>query len=151
MGRTARGVKAVQLGRGDEVVAADVIDPETTVLTITQKGYGKRTPVNEYPVQHRGGRGVLTIKTSDRNGPVVRVLLVQEDDELMVIANGGKMLRTRASDVSIIGRNTQGVRIMDLDGEDRVVSVDAFGELDLKDEEDSPEEPDSPDGGNPQD
>ena len=137
MGRTARGVKAVQLTKDDEVVAADVIDPETTVLTITEKGYGKRTPVEEYPLHHRGGRGVVTIKTSERNGPVVRLLLVREDDELMMIANSGKMLRTRASDVSIIGRNTQGVRIMDLDGEDRVVSVDAFGAWDLNgDDED---------------
>ncbi|MBI5142976.1 MAG: DNA gyrase subunit A [Nitrospirae bacterium] len=131
IGRTARGVKAIELLNADEVVSADAVDADGTILTITEQGYGKRTPVSEHPVHHRGGKGVITIKTSERNGKVVRALQVGEDDEIMVIAHSGKMIRTRAADVSVMSRNTQGVRIMDLDDDDRVVSVDGFAEVEF--------------------
>jgi len=130
MGRTARGVKAMSLILGDEVVSADVVDADAYILTVTEKGYGKRTHVGEYPLHHRGGKGVVTIKTSARNGNVVRVLQARPDDEIMAIANSGKILRTAVDDISAMSRNTQGVRIMDLDAEDRVVSVDVFGQED---------------------
>ncbi len=128
MGRTTRGVKAIELSKGDEVISADVADAGATMLTVTEKGFGKRTPVSDYPCYHRGGKGVLTIKTSERNGNVVRLLQVRDEDEIMVIANSGKILRTMAANITIIGRNTMGVRIMDLDGKDRVVSVDRFND-----------------------
>jgi DNA gyrase subunit A len=131
IGRTARGVKAIELLNADEVVSADAVDADGTILTITEQGYGKRTPVSEHPVHHRGGKGVITIKTSERNGKVVRALQVDEGDEIMVIAHSGKMIRTRAADVSVMSRNTQGVRIMDLDDDDRVVSVDGFAEVEF--------------------
>jgi len=131
MGRTARGVKAIELEPGDEVVSADAIDPAADLLTVTERGYGKRTPVRDYPRYHRGGKGVVTIKTSSRNGPVVRLLQVRDDDEIMAIARSGKILRTRAAEISAMGRNTQGVRIMELDEGDHVVSVDAFNEAEM--------------------
>jgi DNA gyrase subunit A len=123
MGRTAYGVRGITLRDGDYVVAMEVVSPGGTLLTVTEHGYGKRTEIEEYRVQSRGGVGVINIATSDRNGHVVGVAYVQEGDELLVITQQGMILRMQANDVRAIGRATQGVRLIDIEGEDRVVSI----------------------------
>ena len=114
MGRTAFGVKGITLEAKDSVVGAELARPGATLLTMTENGYGKRSAIEDYRLTHRGGKGVIDIKTSDRNGPVVAMLQVTDADELMLITNRGMLIRTRVADISIIGRNTQGVRLMDL-------------------------------------
>jgi DNA gyrase subunit A len=123
MGRTAYGVRGIQLRDGDEVVALEVVKPGGTLLTVTQKGYAKRTELDEYRVQSRGGLGIKNIEVTDKNGQVVGIAQVHENEELLVITQQGKILRTPASQIRTIGRATQGVRVMDLDDEDSVVSV----------------------------
>jgi DNA gyrase subunit A len=123
MGRTAYGVRGIQLRDGDEVVAMEVVKPGGTLLTVTQKGYAKRTDLDEYRVQSRGGLGLKNLEITERNGVVVGIAQVHENEELLVITQQGKILRTPASDIRTIGRATQGVRVMDLEGEDTVVSV----------------------------
>jgi len=100
-----------------------VVTPAGTLLTVTERGFGKRTEIDEYRVQSRGGVGVINIATSDRNGHVVGVAYVQEGDELLVITQQGMILRMQANDVRAIGRATQGVRLIDIEGDDRVVSI----------------------------
>ena len=114
MGRTAFGVKGITLEAGDIVVGAELAHPGATLLTITENGYGKRSTIEDYRLTHRGGKGVIDIKTGGRNGLVVAMLQVTDADELMLITNKGMLIRTRVADISIIGRNTQGVRLMDL-------------------------------------
>jgi DNA gyrase subunit A len=123
MGRTAYGVRGIQLREGDEVVAMEVVKPGGTLLTVTQKGYAKRTDLEEYRVQSRGGLGLKNLEITDKNGRVVAIAQVHENEELLVITQQGKILRTPAADIRTIGRATQGVRVMDLEGEDIVVSV----------------------------
>ncbi|MCC6964716.1 MAG: DNA gyrase subunit A [Nitrospira sp.] len=126
MGRTAHGVRGITLEAGDEVIGMETITPDSTtaILTVTEGGYGKRTPVNEYRVQGRGGKGIISVKTTERNGPAVGFLQVRGEDEIMVMAAQGKVLRCKVDDIREIGRNTQGVRLLDMDGdEDRVVAV----------------------------
>ncbi|HEY6909873.1 MAG TPA: DNA gyrase subunit A [Myxococcales bacterium] len=119
MGRTAFGVKGITLEAGDRVVGAELSRAGATLFTITENGYGKRTAIDEYRMTHRGGKGVIDIKTGDRNGSVVAMLQVTDADQVMIITNKGTLIRSRVADVSIIGRNTQGVRVMALsqDGE----------------------------------
>ncbi len=119
MGRAAFGVKGITLEQGDRVVGAELARPGATLLTMTENGYGKRTAIEEYRLTHRGGKGVIDIKTGDRNGNVVAMLQVTDADQVMIITNKGTLIRSRVADVSIIGRNTQGVRVMSLsqDGE----------------------------------
>ena len=126
MGRTAYGVKGITLEEGNEVIGMETITPDSTtaILTVTEGGYGKRTPVGEYRVQGRGGKGIISVKTTERNGLAVGFLQVRDGDEIMLMAAQGKVLRCKVGDIREIGRNTQGVRILDLDGdEDRVVAV----------------------------
>jgi DNA gyrase subunit A len=126
MGRTAYGVKGITLEEGNEVIGMETITPDSTtaILTVTEGGYGKRTPVGEYRVQGRGGKGIISVKTTERNGLAVGFLQVRDSDEIMLMAAQGKVLRCKVGDIREIGRNTQGVRILDLDGdEDRVVAV----------------------------
>ncbi len=123
MGRVARGVRGIRLRRDDEVVSVGVVEKDTTLLTITEKGYGKRTKAEEYRIQSRGGKGIFTIKVTPRKGRVVGVLRVANDDEIIIIAGSGKLIRIRASNIRIIGRSTQGVRLIDLAGDDKVVSI----------------------------
>jgi DNA gyrase subunit A len=126
MGRTAHGVRGITLESGDEVIGMETITPDSTtaILTVTECGYGKRTPVNEYRVQGRGGKGIISVKTTERNGPAVGFLQVRDEDEIMLMAAQGKVLRCKVDDIREIGRNTQGVRLLDMDGdEDRVVAV----------------------------
>jgi DNA gyrase subunit A len=131
MGRTAFGVKGITLEPGDHVVGAELARPGTALLTITENGYGKRTALEEYRLTHRGGKGVIDIKTGDRNGKVVATLQVSDADELILITNRGTLIRTRVADVSVIGRNTQGVRLMGLQQEgEKVVGATRAPEAD---------------------
>jgi DNA gyrase subunit A len=114
MGRTAYGVKGITLEQGDEVVGAELVHSGSTLLTVTENGYGKRTSIDEYRRTHRGGKGIIDIKTTERNGKVVGTLLVTDADEVMIITSKGMIIRTRVAEVSLIGRNTQGVRLIDL-------------------------------------
>jgi len=123
MGRTAYGVRGITLRDDDFVVAMEVVKPGGTLLTVTERGYGKRTEIDEYRVQSRGGVGVINISTSERNGPVVGVAYVQEGDELLVITQQGMIIRMQTNDVRAIGRATQGVRLIDIAGDDKVVSI----------------------------
>ena len=131
MGRTAYGVKGITLEEGNEVIGMETITPDSTtaILTVTEGGYGKRTPVNEYRIQGRGGKGIISVKTTERNGLAIGFLQVRDGDEIVLIAAQGKVLRCKVDDIREIGRNTQGVRILDLDGEgDRVVGVARLAE-----------------------
>jgi DNA gyrase subunit A len=123
MGRTAYGVRGIQLREGDAVVAMEVVKPGGTLLTVTEKGYAKRTNLEAYRVQSRGGLGLKNLEVTDKNGQVVAIAQVHDDEELLVITQQGKILRTPAHHIRTIGRATQGVRVIDLDGEDTVVSV----------------------------
>jgi len=123
MGRSAYGVRGITLREGDEVVAMEMVRPGGTMLTVTANGYGKRTEMEEYRIQSRGGIGTIDIQTSQRNGPVVGISCVTADDEVLIITQQGKILRMIARDVRPIGRATQGVRLIDIESDDRVVSV----------------------------
>ena len=131
MGRTAHGVKGITLEEGNDVIGMETITPDSTtsILTVTEGGYGKRTSVGEYRVQGRGGKGIISVKTTEKNGLAVGFLQVRDSDEIMLIAAQGKVLRCKVGDIREIGRNTQGVRILDLEGEeDRVVAVARLAE-----------------------
>src|SRR5258708_33051244 len=123
MGRNAYGVRGITLRDDDIVVGMEVVKPGGTVLTVTERGFGKRTEIDEYRVQSRGGVGVINITTSERNGLVVGVSYVQTGDELLVITQQGMILRLLTDDVRSIGRATQGVTIIDLEENDKVVSI----------------------------
>ena len=124
MGRTARGVRGTLLEKGDEVVGmAAVVGEEGTVLSVTEHGFGKRTKLSDYRVIKRGGKGVISIKASRRNGPVVAIRVVNEQDEIMIMTAKGVMIRLPIKGISLIGRNTQGVRILSLGKDDRAVDI----------------------------
>jgi DNA gyrase subunit A len=123
MGRTAYGVRGITLRGDDYVVAMEVVKPGGTLLTVTERGFGKRTEIDEYRVQSRGGVGVINIATTTRNGLVVGVAFVEDGDELLLITQQGMILRMQANDVRAIGRATQGVRLIDIEGEDKFVSI----------------------------
>jgi DNA gyrase subunit A len=135
MGRTAYGVRGITLRDDDVVVAMEVVRPVGTLLTVTERGYGKRTEMEEYRVQSRGGVGVINISTSARNGQVVGVSYVEEGDEVLLITQQGMIIRMPTNDVRSIGRATQGVRLIEIEGEDRVVSVARLVEKDENGEE----------------
>ena len=137
MGRTAYGVRGISLREGDEVVAMEVVREGTTLLTVAQNGYGKRTELEEYRLQSRGGVGIINIQTSDRNGKVVGIAYVHDDDQLMLISQQGMILRMRAGGIRAIGRATQGVRLIEMEEGDMVVSVAKLAER---------EEDEGPDG-----
>jgi DNA gyrase subunit A len=127
-GRVARGVRGLRLAQGDRIVGMEVLSHGQTLFTATEKGYGKRTSIDEYPLHKRGGKGVITIKTSERNGLVVAILLVDEDDDLMLMADSGKLIRMPISGISVIRRNTQGVKLIGMTPEERVVGVARLAE-----------------------
>jgi DNA gyrase subunit A len=132
MGRTAYGVRGISLREEDEVVGMDVLAPVGTILSVTEQGYGKRTELEEYRVQSRGGIGIINIQTSDRNGKVIGVVQVREDDELMLITQQGKILRMASNTIRAIGRATQGVRLIEIEGDDRAVSIARLEEQDAE-------------------
>jgi DNA gyrase subunit A len=123
MGRAAAGVRGIEVDEGDGVIAADVVQEGVSILTVTERGFGKRTPLDEYRLQGRAGKGIIDIKTGGRNGTVVGMLQVRDGDDILVVTTKGKMIRFHAADVSSQGRNTWGVRIIDLEPDDRVGSV----------------------------
>ncbi len=124
MGRTARGVRGIRLGQDDQIIGMVTSKDEAeTLLVVTENGYGKRTSLEEYRQQSRGGKGVITIKTTRRNGIVVAVKVVKDDNELIMISSKGMITRMGVGDVRTIGRNTQGVRLMSLADDERVVDV----------------------------
>jgi DNA gyrase subunit A len=129
-GRIARGVRGMNLPKGDEIVGTEVLSHGQTLFAVTENGYGKRTSIDEYPVHRRGGKGVITIKTSERNGLVIGLLLVEEDDELMLMTNAGKLIRIPVGGVSVISRNTQGVKLIDIEPGERVAGVARLAEKD---------------------
>ncbi|MDZ7697563.1 MAG: DNA gyrase subunit A [Deltaproteobacteria bacterium] len=122
-GRVSSGIIGIRMQPGNEVVGMEAISEGDTILTVTQNGYGKRTRTEEYPTQGRGGQGVLTIKATERNGPVVYSYQVTDQDQLMIITEHGKIIRLRVADISVIGRNTQGVRLINLAEGEKVVGV----------------------------
>jgi DNA gyrase subunit A len=123
MGRVAAGNIGIRMEPGDEVVGMEAIEEGATILTVTENGYGKRTKTEEYRRQSRGGKGIITVKVSERNGPVVYSYQVSDQDELMIITGQGKIIRLRVADISIIGRNTQGVKLIDPAPGEKVVGV----------------------------
>jgi len=142
MGRTAYGVWGIDLDEGDAVVSLEVVRPGGTVLTVTRNGYGKRTGLDEYRQQSRGGKGLINIKTSERNGPVVGVNFLRADEQVMLITEKGMIIRLNTADISTIGRNTQGVRLIQLEEGDHLVSVARLAER--EDDEESPGDPAGP-------
>ena len=122
-GRTSQGVRGMRLDKGDCIVGVAVLSHGQTLFTLTENGYGKRTSVDEYPIQKRGGKGVITIKTSERNGKVVALLLVEEDDNVMLMTDAGKLIRIPVNGVSVISRNTQGVKLIDIEEGEVVVGA----------------------------
>ncbi len=142
MGRSAYGVKGITLEDGDQVVSAEALGearpggPGPTILTVTENGYGKRTELSQYRVQSRGGKGIITIKTTERNGPVVAAIRVVDAEDVMLITNRGMLIRMAAKDISVMGRNTQGVRLITLESEgEAVVSVARVAETSEEAEE----------------
>jgi DNA gyrase subunit A len=131
MGRTAAGVRGMSLLGADEVVGMEILSPGATILTVTRNGYGKRTPLEAYRLQKRGGQGVITIRTTERNGKVEGVAQVVDDDEVMIITDRGKVLRSRVAGISTMGRATQGVRVMNLGAGEKLVSMARLAERDV--------------------
>ena len=130
MGRTAKGVKGIRLTKGDEVVSAEVAEEKMIILTVTEKGLGKRSKIEDYPVQNRGGKGVISIKITEKGGKAIGLMQVRDEDEVVMITSSGKLIRTLAGNISLHGRNTQGVKLMDVDGDDKIVSVGRVAERD---------------------
>jgi DNA gyrase subunit A len=129
MGRVAGGVKAIELSDGDQVVSMAVTEPgRDQVLSVCARGYGKRTPVEEFRPQNRGGKGIIAIDTSERNGPLVGICLVKREDEVMLVTDRGQTIRTRVAEIRETGRNAQGVRVMNVEDDERVVAIEPVGE-----------------------
>ncbi|MEE4263137.1 MAG: DNA gyrase subunit A [Desulfobacteraceae bacterium] len=127
-GRTSMGVRGMRLDVGDRIVAMEVLTHGQTLFAVTENGYGKRTSIDEYPVQKRGGKGVISIKTTERNGLVVSILLVDEENDLMLMTNIGKIIRMPIEGISVISRNTQGVKLMGLEADERIVGAARLAE-----------------------
>jgi len=132
MGRTATGVRGIALGGEDEVVGMEILSGDADILTTTERGYGKRTPLAEYRPQRRGGQGIINIRANERNGPVIGIAQVVNDDDVMLITDGGKVLRCPVNGISSMGRATQGVRVMNLDAEEKLVSIARVAEEDVE-------------------
>jgi len=128
MGRTAKGVRGIRLAAEQQVISLIIVEAGTMVLTATANGYGKRTLIDDYPVQARGGQGVISIQTNERNGNVVGAVMVNDDDEIMLISNQGKLIRTPAKDVSNMSRNTQGVILVNVNEGEQLASLERIVE-----------------------
>jgi DNA gyrase subunit A len=123
MGRPATGVRGIKLKAGDQVCGMAIVAPGASLLTVCRNGYGKRTAFGEYPLQGRGGQGVINIKPTERNGPVVTLCVVGDEDDVIYISASGNVVRTPAAEISLIGRGTQGVRLVSLAEGDSVASA----------------------------
>lgn len=137
MGRTARGVRGMKLPEGQHIVSMEIVQPGTLILTVTERGYGKCTPVEDYRKTARAAQGVISIKTTERNGQVVAAVTVTPDDEVVLITNKGTLVRTPVKEISVVGRNTQGVKLINLGDDELLVDV---AKVDAAEDEDSPEE-----------
>jgi DNA gyrase subunit A len=136
MGRTATGVRGMKLMPGEQVMSLIIAEGDADILTATARGYGKRTPLDEYPKKGRGTQGVIAIQCSERNGSLVAAVQIDSTHELMLISNQGTLVRTRAAEIARVGRNTQGVTLIRLPADESlvgVVKVDSFGEGDEDD------------------
>ena len=140
-GRVAGGIRGMSLESGDRIVGMEVLSYGQTLFAVTENGYGKRTSIDEYPVQKRGGKGVITIKTNERNGKVVSILLVEETDEAMLMTDSGKIIRMPIESVSVISRNTQGVKLMGMAPKERMVGAARLAEQEENPEEEQEENP----------
>ncbi len=145
MGRTAAGVRGIRLPKGAEVIALIIVD-EGDILTATENGFGKRTPAADYPVYRRGGQGVIAIQTNARNGALVGALQILAEDGIMLISSNGTLVRTSVHEISVVGRNTQGVRLIRLDKGDRLVGLDRIEALAENGDEDEDVDSDDQDG-----
>ena len=128
MGRTARGVRGMTVGKDDEIIGMESIGEGASILTITENGFGKRTNTSEYRIQGRGGMGIITIRTTERNGNVIGMKQVTNDDEVMIITNHGKIIRIKIKGISVIGRNTQGVKLIGVEEGEKVVGIARLAE-----------------------
>ena len=134
MGRVARGVKGMAVD-GSSLVGMEVVSEDATILTVSENGFGKRTNTKEYPLRRRGGKGVLSMRTTERNGPVVGFRQVSDSDEIMLITDGGRIIRMKVNEISVIGRVTQGVRLIDIEPGERVVDLASLAETEEEEEE----------------
>ena len=134
MGRTARGVRGIKLGDGHEMISLIIPREGGRVLTVSENGYGKRTEMSEFPTKGRGTKGVIAMQTSERNGTLVGAVQVFDGDQLMLISNQGTLVRTRADEISVLGRNTQGVRVIRTKTDESLVSVERIEEPEDDDE-----------------
>ena len=129
-GRVATGVRGMRLEANDQIVGMEDLSHGQTLFSITENGFGKRTSIDEYPLRRRGGKGVITIKTTERNGRVVALILVEEDDDLMLMTNTGKIIRMPIQGTSVISRNTQGVKLIEITPGENVVGAARLAERD---------------------
>jgi DNA gyrase subunit A len=127
-GRIARGVRGMRLAQGERIVGMQAIGYGQTLFAVTENGFGKRTSIDEYPVHKRGGKGVITIKTTQRNGMVVGILEVHDEQDIMLVTDRGKIIRMPVKNISVISRNTQGVKLIDMEPGERVVSAACLAE-----------------------
>jgi DNA gyrase subunit A len=130
LGRVSQGVKGITLGEGEKVIGMEIIDDNVEILSVTEKGYGKRTIASEYRKQSRGGKGIIAMKLTDKNGDIVQIKHVSESEDLVIITDKGQVIRTKISGISLIGRNTQGVRLINLNEDEKVVGVENFAHSD---------------------
>jgi DNA gyrase subunit A len=128
MGRAAVGVRGIDLDEGNAVVGMEILRPQGTLLTATENGFGKRTAIEEYRVQTRGGKGVITLKVTEKTGAIVGVAQVSEGDDVMLVTDSGKIIRMAVDEIRVIGRNTQGVRLIGLQENERVASLARLAE-----------------------
>ena len=129
MGRVARGVRGMRISAGQAVIALIVVE-QGAILTVTANGYGKRTPIDDYPQHGRGGQGVIAMQASDRNGAVVGAVQVISDNEIMLITNGGTLVRTRVDEISLVGRNTQGVKLINVQDGEKLIGIEKIESID---------------------
>jgi DNA gyrase subunit A len=123
MGRQARGVRAMDLEEGDYLVGAEMVEKECLILSIAEKGFGKRTPLQDYRLTHRGGKGVINMKTTNKTGRVVAILSVREDSEVILVSQNGKIIRIESSTIRQVGRSSQGDKLVSLEDDDRVAAA----------------------------
>ena len=130
MGRVSQGVKAIALTEDERAIGMAIIDDGMELLSVTDKGYGKRSQTSEYRKQSRGGKGIIAMKLTDKTGNIAQIKPVSESDDLMIITNNGQVIRTKISGISLLGRNTQGVRLINLKEGESVVAVEKIAETD---------------------
>jgi len=137
MGRQARGVRGIKLADENKVISLVIVAENSPILTATEKGYGKRTSIEDYRITGRGGQGVISIQVNERNGKVIGALQAANDGEIFLISNKGTLVRTKVDEISLVGRNTQGVRLIRLANSEDLISMQALIDSDDGDEQDS--------------